>query len=196
MNKRGFGIVLVLASLFTFSTAWAQTGRSYSAGWVPALEDDPACLSMSQQFNQRAYWATCRPPGRAVIRRNRVHLAVDLKMCADSLLGTGSANGDFWVLLYTVVLPPEGNFCACAPVGCCQSPPEPTVFAAKIGSENGVVRVSHSLPVQPGTQIEVRRIELRTDGDCMNLDAKDFEDGSAISVSAGAAVVVTGVGGG
>jgi len=36
---------------------------------------------------------------------------------------------------------------------------------------------------------------LRTDGDCMNLDAKDFDNGSAISVSAGAAVVVTGVGG-
>jgi len=166
----------------------AHAGPPYTAGWIPALEDAPACvLTISDEFRRRALWAECRPRGWADLRNGRLRFILDLHLCPVS------TTTEFELLADTIVLPPSPP-CLCAPAGCCQPPPQPTTFAAAVSARDGVIRFGHALPIANGTQVEIRRIELRESGDCFSTDATDISTGTFRHVTAGRAVVAAGVG--
>lgn len=189
----GSWLVRLVSAAVLLAHAGGQAAGQFSSGWIPALEDAAGCPGPGSTF-----WRTCQPRGRVRIRGELFALTVDLTTCRRQEAAPDSPPEQLWLVVYANVLSaPRARHCK--PHKDCSAKlrdqVEALIFAVPLSSRGeGIVRFTSRLPPQLRLrQYELRRIELRSLGECFDTPALDLVTGEPTELSAGPALVVTGL---
>jgi len=67
-------------------------------------------------------------------------------------------------------------------------------LVAPIAAADGTISFRGTLPLQQHARVELRRVEIRAAGTCLQTDGVDFQTGLSTTIAAGPALAVNGVG--
>lgn len=180
----------LITSILVANSAAAVEAR-FSTRLVPAMQDRERCAPLNRPF-----WARCDPRGFVRLRgRGLVVAAANLEGCEAFRVSVGDLiTPAAWLVVYVNVLPPSPSNCSCPSVGCCQTPPITTTLVAPVSSKNGEVQFKGRLPFTKNTQVEIRGVEIRAAGSCLETAARDLQSGEQVFAELGPALAVGGTG--